>query len=135
MGASAQSPSDLLEPYEFFDLEHGATMTLSITSSQMGTALIHPTAITPRQVRLHMIQNSLTAPPASGTPISIRIPVLRVFGTRLDEPSPLSYWDISSKRLQANLLPRLNANLGGILTVTITANGYKPTKVYSVEQG
>ena len=135
MAAITQIPSDLSEPYEFLDLEHGVKVVLSIVRGEMGTALIHPTAITPRQVRLHMIQNGLSAPPAAGTPISVRIPVLRVFGTRLDEPSPLSYWDISSKRLQANLMPRLPSQAGGTLTVTITASGYKPTKVYSVDQG
>jgi hypothetical protein len=125
---------ELPEPYEFLDLEHNDSIQLAITSSQLGTAPIHPTAITPRQVRLYMTQNGLTAPPEPGTPITVQIPVLRVFGRRLDQPSPLAYWDISSKRLQANLWPRLKAYEGGTLTVTITANGYKPTKVYSVEQ-
>jgi hypothetical protein len=58
-----------------------------------------------------------------------------VFGQRIDKPSPLHYWDISSKRLQADLLPRLQTHQGGVLSVTITATGYKPTKVFSVEQG
>lgn len=135
MGAAAFNASDLPEPYEFLDLEHGATFSVSIHRWQMGTALIHPTAITPRQIRLYMLQNGLTAPPAAGTPISIRIPVLRVFGHRLDEVSPISYWDISSKRLQANVFPRLELNQGRPLILTFTAHGYKPTKVYSVEQG
>ena len=132
--AIAALPTDLPEPYEFLDLEHGGSVTLSITSFQLGTALIHPTAITPRQIRLYMLQNGRSDPPAAGTPITIRIPVLRVVGTRLDKASPLHYWDISSKRLQADLLPRLQTHQGGILTVIITATGYKPTKVFSVEQ-
>ena|ERR1700681_1059230 len=126
---------DLPEPYEFLDLEHGASIQLALQGSEMGTAEIHPTSITPRHIRLHMQQNSLTAPPVAGTPITVRIPVLRVFGRRIDEPSGLQYWDISSKTLQANLWPRLQAYRGAILTVTISANGYKPTKRYSVEQG
>jgi hypothetical protein len=125
----------LPEPYEFLDLEHGLSVSLAISRSEMGTALIHPTAITPRQIRLYMMQNGLSEPPPAGTPISVAIPVMRVYGVRLDEASPLSYWDISSKTLQANLWPRLLANRGGILTVTITANGYRPTKRYSVGQG
>lgn len=133
--ALTAQPSDLAEPMEFLDLEHGGSVTLNITSYQLGTGLIHPTAITPRQVRLYMLQNGLSEPPAAGTPITIRIPVLRVFGQRIDKPSPLSYWDISSKRLQADLLPRLQTRAGGVLSVTITASGYKPTKVFSVEQG
>lgn len=135
MAAAAVAASDLPEPYEFLDLEHGNRIQLSIQSFQMGTALIHPTAITPRQIRLYMLQNGLTAPPVAGTPITIRIPVLRVFGQRLDETSPLGYWDISSKRLQANLYTRLQFQGGQPLIVTITSNGYKPTKVYSVEVG
>jgi hypothetical protein len=136
MGAAiAAAPTDLPEPYEFLDLEHLGSITLNITSYELGTGIIHPTAITPRQVRLYMMQNSLAAPPVAGTPITIRIPVLRVHGQRIDKPSPLSYWDISSKRLQADLLPRLQTRAGGVLSVTITATGYKPTKVFSVEQG
>ena len=134
-GAIAALPSDLQEPYEFLDLEHLGSISLNITSYQLGTGLIHPTAITPRQVRLHMMQNGLAEPPTPGTPITVRIPVMRVFGQRIDQPSALHYWDISSKRLQADLLPRLQTHAGGVLSVTITATGYKPTKVFSVEQG
>lgn len=135
--AAALAPiaSDLPEPIELVDLEHQGSITLNITSYALGTTIIHPTAITPRQVRLYMMQNGLTEPPTPGTPISIRIPVLRVYGQRIDKPSPLHYWDFSSKRLQADLLPRLQTHQGGVLSVTITATGYKPTKVFSVEQG
>lgn len=134
MGAAiAALPSDLPEPYEYLDLEHQASITLNLTSYELGTGLVHPTAITPRQVRLYMMQNGLSEPPAAGVPITVRIPVLRVFGQRIDTPSRLHYWDISSKRLQADLLPRLQTHAGGVLSVTITATGYKPTKVFSVE--
>lgn len=136
MGAAlAALPTDLAEPIELLDLEHDHSITLNITGYQLGTTIIHPTAITPRQTRLYMMQNGLSEPPTPGTPISIRIPVLRVFGQRIDKPSPLHYWDISSKRLQADLLPRLQTRAGGVLSVTITATGYKPTKVFSVKQG
>jgi hypothetical protein len=128
-------PSDLPEPYEFLDLEHHGSIALNITSYELGTGLIHPTAITPRHIRLYMMQNNLAAPPPPGTPITIRVPVLRVHGQRIDHPSPLSYWDVSSKRLQADLLPRLQTRAGGVLSVTITAIGHKPTRVFSVEQG
>jgi len=136
MGAAiAALPTDLPEPYEFLDLEHAGSITLNITSYELGTGLIHPTAITPRAVRIYMMQNGLTEPPTPGTPITNRIPIMRVFGQRIDKPSPLHYWDISSKRLQADLLPRLQTHAGGVLSVTITATGYKPTKLFSVEQG
>jgi len=126
---------ELPEPIELLDLEHGNAISLAIDRFEMGQTLIHPTQPTPRHVRIHMQQFGLTAPPVAGTPISVMVPALRVFGTRLDKPSPLHYWDITSKTLQADLLPRLIANQGGVLTVTLTANGYKPTKRYSVEQG
>lgn len=127
--------TELPEPYEFLDLEHGDSIQLMIQRHELGTALIHPTAITPRQVRLYMTQNGLTEPPAAGTPITVRIPVLRVWGARLDKSTDAPYWDISSKRLIADLVPRLNNNGGNPLTVVLTAVGYRPTKRYSVEQG
>jgi hypothetical protein len=126
---------ELPEPMEFFDLEHADSATLSITSAQMGTAQIHPKDITQRNVRIHMQQNGLTAPPVAGTPITIRIPVLRLFGTRVDATSPLHYWDVSSKTLQADLMPRLTTFNGAALQVKITAQGHKPTKRYPVEFG
>lgn len=125
----------LSEPIEFLDLEHMHSIALAINSFEQGVVPIHPKQITSRQIRLYMQQNNLTEPPAAGTPITVNIPVLRVFGTRLDAPSPLHYWDISSKRLQADLLPRLTLHAGGTLVVTIKALGEKPTKVFSVEQG
>jgi hypothetical protein len=127
--------NELTEPIEFLDLEHGHSISLALTSFEQGIVGIHPRTITARHTRLHMIQNALTEVPAPGTPITVNIPVLRVFGTRLDEPSPLRYWDISSKRLQADLLPRLTLHSGGTLVVKISALGEKPTKVFSVEQG
>lgn len=125
----------LPEPYEYLDLNHAASMTLRIDRFELGTGLIHPTAITPRQIRIYMQQQGLSEPPAPGVPISIWVPVLRVYGVRLDEPSPLTYWDASSKRLQAQLFPLLRRFEGSHVVVRLTANGYKPTKVYSVEQG
>ena len=89
----------LPEPMEFLDLEHGESIRLSITSYLPGEAVIHPTHPTPRHVRKFMDQNRLTEPPAPGMPISVTEPVLRVFGTRIDQPSQATYWDISSKTI------------------------------------
>ena len=125
----------LPEPYEFLDIVHGETIQLRITSAELGKAPIHPKQVTSRHVWIYMQQNGLTAPPVAGTPITNYVPVLRVHGERLDKASPLTYWDISSKRLIAQLYPMLQMMPPGGLTVTLTANGYKPTKVYSVEQG
>jgi hypothetical protein len=125
----------LPEPMELLDLEHGASIQLRIDKYDRGWTSIHPTVVTQRHVRLYMDQNGLTAPPAAGTPITVKIPVLRVYGQRLDEASPAPYWDITSKRLIADLATRLYASGGAPLTVTLTAVGYKPTKRYSVETG
>lgn len=127
-------PRELPGPMELLDLEHGNSIQLAIDRYEQGVTTIHPRVITPRDVRIHMQQNGLTEPPVAGMPIYKVIPVLRVFGVRVDAPSPLHYWDISSLTLQADLLPRLVASAGTTLVVTLTANGYKPTKRYSVEQ-
>lgn len=132
---SVSGSNELPGPYELLDLEHGASIMLTIHNFQQGWILIHPKNPSPRQIRLMMQQQKLTAPPAAGTPISIQIPALRLFGVRLDKSSSAPYWDISSLRLQANLVPRLQVAGGNPLTVTITADGYKPTKQFSVEQG
>lgn len=128
-------PNELPGPIELLDLEHGQTIQLSLDRHLLGTTDIHPTKVTPRHVRLHMEQRGLDAPPAPGTPITVTIPIMRVFGQRLDKPSQLHYWDISAKTLIADLEPRMLAKGTGPLVVTITANGYKPHKRYSVEQG
>jgi hypothetical protein len=125
---------ELPGPMELLDLEHQNSITLSITSYQQGTTKIHPKSPTPRDVRIFMEQQGLTAPPAPGTPIFKTIPVLRVFGSRIDKPSPNRYWDISSLTLQADVLPRLTGREGFPVTLTMTAEGYRPTKRYSVEQ-
>jgi hypothetical protein len=126
---------ELPEPMEYLDLEHANSVVLNINRAELGTAQIHPKNLTPRNIRLYMQQNGLSEPPAAGVPVTVRIPVLRLFGSRVDATSPLSYWDVSSKTLQANLWPRLQAFNGLSLQLTITANGVRPTKRYSVEQG
>jgi len=131
---SAEFPL-LPEPIELLDLEHGNSIKLRIDKYDRGSIVIHPKEVSNRHLRLYMDQRGLTEPPSAGTPISIEIPALRVYGERLDKASPLHYWDITSKTLQADLLPRLYQNLGPGLVVTFTANGYKPTKRYSVEVG
>lgn len=120
-------------PLELVDLEHGNSIQLSLTGFEQGSTEIHPKTITPRDVRIYMQQQNLTSPPPPGTPIYKVIPVLRVYGTRIDKPSPLRYWDVSSLTLQAQLLPLLLAHRNTPLNVVLTAIGEKPTKRYSVE--
>lgn len=127
-------PAPLPEPMEYVDIESGDSIQLLVDRYQQGVATIHPTRITNRHRRIYMSQQGLTDAPAMDMPISIEVPVLRVFGERLDKPSPAKYWDFSAKTLQADLLPRLIAAAGGVLRITISAIGAGPTKRFSVEQ-
>ena len=123
----------LSEPLEFIDLEPGDSMVIRVDAWTDGSTVIHPSSPSPRHVRIHMSQNSLAAPPAPGTPISVEVPALRLLGQRVDEPSNASYFDISSKTLRADLLARLTAGMTLPATIRLTANGQKPRKRYSVE--
>lgn len=135
MSATEQPKLQLLpSPFEFLDLEDGHSIVLRIDRGELGLAEIHPKNPSARHLRQHMTANGLTAPPVAGTPITVPIPVLRVFGMRMDDASPLRYWDISSLTLQADLAPRVAAIKMQPLVVTITAHGYKPHKRYTVEQ-
>ncbi len=125
--------SILAEPYEYLDLAHGQAIRLSVTRWDDGEAVIHPRNPSPRHVRQHMDQRNLTVAPPPGTPISVETPVLRLWGTRLDEPSPAKYWDISSKTARADLLARLQHGTPLPAVITLTANGAAPKKRYSVE--
>jgi hypothetical protein len=123
----------LPEPLEFVDLDHDDSITLRVDSWQDGSVQIHPTAVTPRHVRIHMSQNNLPAPPPAGTPITIEVPALRLNGQRVDKLNSMRYFDISSKTLRADLLARLTGGLALPATIRLTANGHKPRKRYSVE--
>jgi hypothetical protein len=123
----------LPEPMEFLDLAHGNTATIRVERFLDGSAVIHPRAPTANHVRTFMSQNGLTEPPQSGTPISVEVPVLRLYGARLDKPSPVKYLDVSSKTLRADLLARFNTGLALPVQITLSANGHAPHKRYSVE--
>lgn len=153
--ASNTLPLLLDEPFEYVDLAHSMSMTLQVVAFQDGSGLIHPTNPSPKHVHQHMVENALEVAPAQGTPIGITVPVLRLFGARLDKASPSPYWDISSRTLQAQLLPLLDVSAGSTpttalearksgvaygkvpllapVTIKITANGARPQKRYSVE--
>lgn len=147
--------SPLDEPFEYIDLANGMSMTLQVTAFEDGTGLIHPTNPTAKHVAAFMQQNALIQPPVQGTPIGIQVFVLRLFGSRLDKASAAPYFDISSRTLQAQLLPLLDVSAGSTpttalearktavsygkvtltvpLTIKMTAAGARPQKRYSVE--
>lgn len=147
--------TNLDEPFEYIDLANGTSITLQIVAFQDGSGVIHPSNPTAKHIKQHMDQNQLAAPPVAGMPISITVPVLRLFGARLDRASPSPYWDVSSLTLQAQLLPLLDVSAGSTpttalearksgttfgkvtltapITIKITANGARPQKRYSIE--
>lgn len=125
--------SPLPEPFEYLDLAHGDSIRLRVDRWLDGTAVIHPRVPSARHVRQHMDQQGLTVAPPPGTPISVETPVLRLYGQRLDQTSPATYWDISSKTARADLLTRLQHSVPVPAVVTLTANGAAPKKRYSVE--
>lgn len=124
---------DMPGPMELLDLEHEESIVLRIDRYELGSTLIHPRAPTARHIRMHMTQYGLPGVPAPGTPISVRVPVLRVWGDRLDAASASPYWDITSQTLIASLAPRLYAAAPAALTVRLTAHGQRPSKRYAVE--
>jgi len=119
-------------PMEFLDLEHGHSVTLQVSSFLEGETVIAPRNPTQAQRAQFMQENGMTDPPGVGHPITVTIPVVRLFGTRLDEPDLRPYWDISSKTLIAQLTPQLRAGTHTYRQFTITANGVKPKKRYSL---
>lgn len=120
------------EPYEFVDVPPGGSFSMRVTAYQDGSAVIHPRNPSPRHIRQFMEQSGISAPPVSGTPIAVEVQVLRLFGDRLDEPSPMHYFDFSSKTLRADLLARLAAGLVLPFNLSLSANGHAPKKRYSV---
>lgn len=121
------------EPFEFIDLMPGASETIRVEMWRDGSGVIHPNHVTNRHLRQHMDQRNLTEPPPAGTPISVEVPVLRLYGQRVDKPSAARYFDVSSKTLRADLLARFPDGSGLPATIVLTANGVRPHKRYSVE--
>ncbi len=123
----------LPEPMEFLDLAHDDSVKVQITGYVQGEASIAPKNPTSRHVAIHMAQNQLAVAPPPGHPITVNVPVTRIFITRLDKPSAVPYYDISSKTLQAALKPLLENGSFRNRTFVITANGHAPAKRYSLE--
>ena len=69
-------------------------------------------------------------PKATGQPIDI--PIVRLFVQRLDKPSPVRYYDISSRQVQAQLFGYLQSHTFIGRTFALDAHGYKPSKQFSL---
>ena len=104
----------LVGPIEFLDLADRESMDLKIVSWERGVTKIS----TIRRDR----------------EVEIDIPVLRVHVTAETKPLPPRYYDISSKTLQAQLLPLLLAPRFERWTYRVTAYGVAPRKRFSLER-
>lgn len=74
--------------------------------------------------------SAVITPKATGQ--AIEIPVTRIFIQRLDRPSPVRYYDISSRQVQAQLFGYLQSHTFIGRTFALDAHGYKPSKQFSL---
>jgi len=68
-----------------------------------------------------------------GAPETKRVQVLRVHVPLADKPRFPQYWDITSKRVIAQLRPVLDMIVRNKMLVRITATGVRPAKWFQVE--
>jgi hypothetical protein len=110
---------ELTAPYNYFHRRPGRKggpgPTFRITHWQQGTALFTP----------------------KGHSVPTEAPILRIWIERLDKPNKVPYYDISSARLQAQLLPYLTTYSYFGLIFSVRAYGHKPHKTLAltVRQG
>ena len=100
------------EPYEFWDMADGETRRIRVVSWEIGD-----TEISPRYL------------PDGGTKT---IRVLRLHLAEGIKPLLPSYWDITSKHLQAALIPYLEAPAFTALQFDITKHGEPPRARFSM---
>ena len=99
-------------PFEYWDMESGETRTIQVHGYTEGQALIKPRY--------------------NNAPATKRIPVIRLLLTAECKEFLPSYWDISSKHLQAALKPYLNRSDIKELKFTITKIGSPPRTRYTM---
>jgi hypothetical protein len=104
--------AELSEPYEIKEWNDGETLELTITGYEVGELLIHP-----RDGR---------APK--------RVDVMRVHVPPQEKTRFPHYWDLTSKRLVAQLKSILPPTVIGPFPVKITAIGTAPMTHYSVSR-
>ncbi|MBW2672505.1 MAG: hypothetical protein JRD89_03695 [Deltaproteobacteria bacterium] len=101
-------------PYEILELGDRESRSLKIVGWERGTMEIHPRW--------------------PGAPERKEIPVLRVHVTEATKPYPPRYYDITSKTLQAQLLPLLSERGYEKWTYRVTAYGEAPRKRFTLER-
>jgi len=103
---------ELARPINVLELQDGDEVTFRIVRFETGEEVIFP---------LH-------------APNGKRVRVLRLHVSAADKPDFPHYWDVTSTRLYAQLLPQLQ--VAGLLSAkwTVTARGIQPKKYFTVER-
>lgn len=104
--------AELPGPSNILELRDGESVSFTAVRFETGEATITP----------------------AHAPQGKRVNVLRVHVRAQDHPVFPHYWDITSARLYAQLLPQLRITGSLIVRWTITARGIPPKKYYSVER-
>ena len=103
----------LKEPYELVELRDGQSLEFRVSSWELGEMIIHPRY--------------------AGAPAEKRIQVLRCHVPAEVKPAFPYYYDWTSKRVIAQLIPVLEAPEFDKKVYKITASGTRPAKWFSVE--
>jgi hypothetical protein len=104
--------AELPKPLNVLELPDGQSVTFRITRYDLGEETIYPA---------HAPQGKV-------------VKVLRVHVPPEDLPTFPHYWDLTSTRLVAGLLPQLQLTERLVARWTITARGIPPKKYFSVER-
>jgi hypothetical protein len=105
----------IVEPFELLELPDKASVAFHVVRYELGEMEIHPRY--------------------PGAPEAKKVQVLRVHVPPEDKPRFPHYWDVTSKRLIAQLTPVLDDIVAKKMLVRVTAAGVRPAKWYSVEWG
>lgn len=106
--------TEIMGPYEILDLEDGQSVTIRIRSYERGRILIHPRY--------------------QGAPSEKWIPALRVHMQEGVKAFPPMYYDLTSKTLQAQLMPFLAAPDFERFEFVITKHGVAPRARFTLER-
>lgn len=103
--------ADLDKPMSVLELQDGQSLSFRVVRFELGTATIKP----------------------AHAPDGKLVQVLRVHVRPQDKPAFPHYWDITSTRLYAQLLPQLRVESLFSRLFTITARGIPPKRNFTLE--
>lgn len=110
----AEELEELPGPYELLDLMDNQTIEFRVTNWSQGTIKIHPRY--------------------PGAPAEKTIPVMRLRVPFQDKPTGVQYYDVTSKTLQAQLLPMLMNSRYMDYVYRITKHGVRPRARFSLSR-